>query len=85
MQSEAIFSVHRNRQDCSGGSELLGPYFPIFRNGYPRLLITNGGCEHKMLIVTSHDETCGQNVLVCGYSSINYQTSHAIIALHVPF
>jgi hypothetical protein len=24
-QSKAIFSVHPNRQDCSGGSELLGP------------------------------------------------------------
>jgi hypothetical protein len=32
-----VFSVHR--QDCSGGSELLGPYSPISRDGYPRLPI----------------------------------------------
>jgi hypothetical protein len=29
-QSEAIFSVHLNRQDGSGGTELLGPYSPFF-------------------------------------------------------
>jgi hypothetical protein len=27
QQSKAIFSVHLNRQDCSGSSELLGPYW----------------------------------------------------------
>jgi hypothetical protein len=28
-QNEDIFSVHLDRQDGSGGSELLGPYSPI--------------------------------------------------------
>jgi hypothetical protein len=36
-QSEATISVHLNRQDYSGGSELSGPYSPISWDSYPRL------------------------------------------------
>jgi hypothetical protein len=41
-----IFSVHLNRQDCSGDSELLGPS-PVSWDGYsiPICRITIGGCR----------------------------------------
>jgi hypothetical protein len=32
-----FLSVYINRQDCSGGTELVGPYSPISWDGYSRL------------------------------------------------